>query len=62
MVDPDGPDWSEAMNEVVACHSMNRVGEAHECAAAITWLCSDAASFVNGAVLTVDGGDTTRMY
>ena len=63
MVDPDGPDWSEAMNEVVARHSaMNRVGEAHECAAAITWLCSDAASFVNGAVLTVDGCDTTRMY
>jgi len=27
-----------------------------ECAQAITWLLSDAASYVTGAVLTVDGG------
>ncbi len=62
-VDPDGGGWSEAMDDVVTRHSaMERIGEAHESAAAITWLCSDAASLVNGAVLTVDGGDTTRMY
>lgn len=35
--------------------AQNRVGEAEEVAEAITWLCSDAASFVNGAVLAVDG-------
>ena len=63
MIDPDGPDWSDAMNEVITRHSaMDRLGEAHETAAAITWLCSEAASFVNGAVLAVDGGDTSRMY
>ena len=41
---------------------MNRLGDPRETAAAICWRCSDAASFVNGAVLTVDGGDTTPVY
>jgi NAD(P)-dependent dehydrogenase (short-subunit alcohol dehydrogenase family) len=41
---------------------MNRLGESDETANAITWLCSDAARFVNGAVLAVDGGDTARLY
>ncbi|CAB4860150.1 unannotated protein [freshwater metagenome] len=47
---------------VVARHSaMNRVGDASETAEAIAWLCSDAASFVNGVVLDVDGGSTTKL-
>ena len=51
------------VDQAVARYSaMNRVGEAHETAEAIAWLCSDAASFVNGAVLAVDGGDTTMLY
>ncbi|MFF3115764.1 SDR family NAD(P)-dependent oxidoreductase [Kitasatospora sp. NPDC057904] len=35
-----------------------RPGTPQEAAEAITWLLSPAASFVNGAVLTVDGGGT----
>ena len=42
--------------------TMNRLGEAEEIAEAIAFLLSDAASFVNGASLTLDGGDTTRLY
>jgi NAD(P)-dependent dehydrogenase (short-subunit alcohol dehydrogenase family) len=35
---------------------IGRVGEPAECARAIAWLLSDAASYVTGAVLAVDGG------
>ena len=53
----------EVMKAVVNRYSaQNRLGDAAETAEAITWLCSDAARFVNGAVLAVDGGDTSRLY
>jgi NAD(P)-dependent dehydrogenase (short-subunit alcohol dehydrogenase family) len=34
---------------------MKRLAEPEEIAAAVVWLCSDAASFVTGAVIPVDG-------
>lgn len=37
---------------------MNRIASADEVAAAATWLCSDAASYVTGALLPVEGGMT----
>jgi 3(or 17)beta-hydroxysteroid dehydrogenase len=39
-----------------AAHPMNRMGRPHEPADAIAFLCSDAASFITGADLAVDGG------
>jgi len=63
MVNPDAPGAAERYKVLAARYSaMNRLGESDETANAITWLCSDAARFVNGAVLAVDGGDTARLY
>jgi NAD(P)-dependent dehydrogenase (short-subunit alcohol dehydrogenase family) len=35
---------------------MQRGGHPEEVASAIVWLCSDAASYVTGALLDVSGG------
>jgi NAD(P)-dependent dehydrogenase (short-subunit alcohol dehydrogenase family) len=51
---PGAPDKAAAMYR--ARIPMNRIGDPIECARAIAWLLSDAASYVTGAVLTVDGG------
>jgi NAD(P)-dependent dehydrogenase (short-subunit alcohol dehydrogenase family) len=37
-------------------HAIPRVGQPAELAAAVLWLCSDAAAFVTGVTLPVDGG------
>jgi NAD(P)-dependent dehydrogenase (short-subunit alcohol dehydrogenase family) len=37
-------------------HLLRRVGEAQEVASAVLWLSSDAASFVTGHPMAVDGG------
>ncbi|MGE5649971.1 MAG: SDR family oxidoreductase [Bacillota bacterium] len=43
---------------IVRAHPIGRIGEAAEIAGAVLWLCSDAASFVTGHQLAVDGGLT----
>ena len=44
------------VEEIEARHPVGRLGEPGEVAEAIAYLASDAASFVTGAVLPVDGG------
>src|SRR5499425_2701815 len=40
----------------ITARPMGRVGTPEEVAEAVVWLCSDAASFVTGHTMTVDGG------
>lgn len=47
---------SEMYNAVVALHPIKRLGTPEEVAEMILWLCSDAASFVTGSAMLVDGG------
>jgi NAD(P)-dependent dehydrogenase (short-subunit alcohol dehydrogenase family) len=49
-----------ARDRSAAMHPMNRLGRPDEQAAAVIWFCSDAASFVTGVPLAVDGGASAR--
>jgi NAD(P)-dependent dehydrogenase (short-subunit alcohol dehydrogenase family) len=44
----------DRQQEILAPQAMKRFGEPEEVAAAVVWLCSDQASFVNGVALPVD--------
>jgi len=49
------PGAADHLTEVVP---MKRMGEPEEVAEAVLWLCSDAASFITGHVMPIDGGLT----
>ncbi|MFD4240648.1 SDR family NAD(P)-dependent oxidoreductase [Streptomyces sp. NPDC058525] len=55
--EPGGPEYLE---EMAGAHPMGRLGEPEEVARVIAFLASDAASFVTGAILPVDGGYLAR--
>jgi len=42
--------------QMTARHPIGRFGTVEEVAETILWLCSDAASFVTGHAMAVDGG------
>lgn len=50
----------EAMDALMQVVPMNRLGGAEGIADAVLWLCSDAASYIIGHALPVDGGYTVQ--
>jgi NAD(P)-dependent dehydrogenase (short-subunit alcohol dehydrogenase family) len=49
---------TEGRDRVIAQEPIGRMGTAEEIAAAVLWLCSDAAAFVVGHAMVIDGGQT----
>lgn len=56
-LEDNGSDPAEAAKRL---SSLGRFGHAEEVARASVWLCSDAASYITGAHLPVDGGFTSQ--
>jgi NAD(P)-dependent dehydrogenase (short-subunit alcohol dehydrogenase family) len=48
----------EGRESVIAQEPVGRMGTPEEIAAAVVWLCSDAAAFVVGHAMVIDGGQT----
>ena len=51
---------SEGREKVIAQEPVGRMGKPEEIAAAVIWLCSDAAAFVIGHAMVIDGGQTVQ--
>lgn len=52
----------EMMKQMLAQIPMGRIGNTEELAAAVTFLASQRASYITGAVLQVDGGFTRSIF
>jgi NAD(P)-dependent dehydrogenase (short-subunit alcohol dehydrogenase family) len=55
MTNPDGS-YTARAKSVIEHTPMGRLGRPEELTGTVCWLCSDAASFVTGVVVPVDGG------
>jgi len=55
LINPDGS-YTERSEKVLAKTPMKRFGDISELNGIVQFLCSDAASFITGAIIPVDGG------
>jgi NAD(P)-dependent dehydrogenase (short-subunit alcohol dehydrogenase family) len=58
MMDRFSGGTTEGRERVIAQEPVGRMGKPEEIAAAVVWLCSDAAAFVVGHAMVIDGGQT----
>ncbi|MGW1777527.1 SDR family oxidoreductase [Streptomyces sp. NPDC002143] len=52
--------WEPREPEIAPTLPLGRIGEPEDVAGAVLWLCSDAAEWITGADLLVDGGTNVR--
>lgn len=53
---------SDSYNEYIQKLPLGRIGTPEEIANVVTFLCSKIASYVNGACIVVDGGESYRLW
>lgn len=56
LLDPITSNNPQVATEIAARHPIGRMGKPAEIAETVLWLCSNAASFVTGHAMVVDGG------
>jgi NAD(P)-dependent dehydrogenase (short-subunit alcohol dehydrogenase family) len=56
----DADNWQDVGKQFVSANPMQRFGEPHEVAALVAFLLSGEAPFINGAVITIDGGQSYK--
>ncbi len=56
----DEKNWEEVGRQFASVNPMKRFGDAHEVAALAAFLLSQEAPYINGAVITIDGGQSYK--